>query len=254
MYPGPKHFFFKEGFMKRQNNRMYVAVLTFIIPVVFTLSSCTDVFSTSWGSALKRDPDKLIPQVTSSNVEELLDASLGDPDFATILLGKINDSVKTAKGGEKAALQDAGLKAAANASGLATSILDNAGTLLTSGKGSSKDIQNTVDGILRDMNGENLQQIAGDLRTILDDESTYKKNSKAPDEDLAVAAVVLLLADAKKAENLDEYLDAFADRKESLTLTSNEKKALFLAETLAKKHTDNEIINELLDAMKLGTK
>jgi hypothetical protein len=229
---------------------MDMAVLAFIIPVVFILSSCTDVFSTSWGSALKRDPDKLIPQVTSSNVKELLEASLGDPGFATTLLGKINDSVKTTQGEEKAALQDAGLKAAANASGLTNSILNNAEALLKSGGGNIEDIKNTVDGILRDMNGEALQQIAGNLQTILKDKNTYQAKNKAPDEDLAVAAIVLLLADAKKAENLDAYLDAFAGRKE-LTLNPNEETALFLAGIIADKHTNNKIISELLEAMKL---
>jgi hypothetical protein len=232
---------------------MYMAVLTFIIPAVLTLSSCVDVFSTSWGSALKRDPDKLIPQVTASNVEDLLEASLGDTDFATTLLGKISDSVETARGDEKAALQDAGLKAAANASGLATSILDNAGTLLKGSEGDITDIQTTIDAILKDINGEDLQQIAADLRAILNNETinTYKAKTKASDEDLAVAAIVLLLADAKKTGNLNSYLNQFANRKD-VNPTENEKKAILLAGVIAERTIDNEIINELLSAMNLN--
>jgi hypothetical protein len=233
--------------MKIRKNQIYPAVLFLIVPAVLTLASCAQVFGTSWGSALKRDPDKLIPKVTSSNVGELLEASLGDADFAITLLGKIKDSAGNAQGDEKAALQDAALKAAANGSGLTTAILNNAGTLLE-GKGNTKDIQKAIDGILNDINGADLQKIADDLGDILSDD--YKNKAKATDEDLAVAAVVLLLADAKNTgNNLEDYLESFATRQDLNEATPNEAKAIFLAGIVAKRN--DGIINDLLSAMNL---
>jgi hypothetical protein len=236
--------------MKNQKNRLYWAGLILTITAALVLSSCMDVFSTSWGSALKRDPNKLIPAVTASNVEDLLDASLGDTDFASTLLGKINDAAKTAQGSDKTVLQDAALKAAANASGLTTAILENAGILLESGENTT-DIKKTIDGILSGIDGESLRQIADDLRSVLDtSQNAYKQGTKASTEDLAVAAVILLLADAKGEGNLEDYLDSFAGRKD-LNPTPNEETAIFLAGIVAQKHVDDEIINQLLSAMNL---
>jgi hypothetical protein len=236
--------------MKNQKNRLYWAGLILTITAALVLSSCMDVFATSWGSALKRDPNKLIPTVTASNVGDLLDASLGDTDFASTLLGKIDEAAKTAQGSDKTALQDAALKAAANASGLTTAILENAGTLLETGE-SDADITKTIDGILKDIDGESLRQIADNLRSVLDtSQGAYRQGTKASNEDLAVAAVILLLADAKEAGDLEDYLDSFASRK-NLNPTSNEETALFLAGIIAQKNTDDEIISQLLSAMNL---
>jgi hypothetical protein len=233
--------------MENPKNRMFWVVLIPALTAALTLSSCMDVFSTSWGSALKRDPNKLIPTVTASNVEDLLDASVGDTDFASALLGKIKDSAQNAKGAEKATLQDAALKAAANASGLATEVLKNAETLFETGNGHTGDIQHTIDGILKDIDGSSLQQITRDLNSVLD--NAYR-GSNASNEDLAMAAIILLLADAKKGGNLENYLNDFSNRKGG-SLTPNEQTALRLAEIIAERNTDDDIIRQLLDAMNL---
>jgi paraquat-inducible protein B len=236
--------------MEKPKSRMSWAVLILALAGALILSSCMDVFSTSWGSALKRDPNKLIPTVTASNVGELLEASLGDTEFASTLLSKIADSAKKTTGKEKAELQDAALKAAANASGLATEVLKNAETLLKTANGNTGDIQHSIDGILKDINGSNLQQISEDLNSVLTG-NNYNGN-KASNEDLAMAAIILLLADAQKADTLEDYLDSFSGRQQNDTpLSRNEEKALSLAKIIADRHIDDDIISQLLDAMNL---
>jgi hypothetical protein len=232
--------------MEKSSAAVKVFSLVTVVFLALFPVSCMDVFTNSWGSAFKRDPDKLIPKVTTSNVQELLDASVGDPEFAAVLLKKIADSLKGTAGKDKAALQDAGLKAAAEASGLAGEFINNAGELL---KTDSVDaVKNSINNILQNLDLNRSISIAEDLRGILDDEDAFGY-SKASDGDLAVAAVVLILADVKESGGtLETYLESFEERKK-IEPTPNEKMAIFLANKARGSH--NDLIDQLLDSLDL---
>jgi hypothetical protein len=225
-----------------------LALISVVFLVLFP-TSCMDVFTNSWGSALKRDPDKLIPKVTTSNVGELLDASVGDPEFAAVLLGKIRNSVENTTGKDKAILQDAGLKAAVEASGLAAEFINNAGELLKTE--SAEGVKNSIDTILKNLDTDRSISIANNLLDILDDETAFKEFSEASNGDLAVAAVVLLIGEVKKSGGtLDDYLDDFLNRKlDENILSKEEKKALFLANQA--RNSNNDLIDQLLESMDL---
>lgn len=225
-----------------------LALITVVFLVLFP-TSCMDVFTNSWGSTFKRDPNKLIPRVTTSNVGELLDASVGDPEFAAVLLKKISDSLENTTDKDRAILQDAGLKAAVEASGLAAEFINNAGELLKTE--SAEGVKNSIDAILKNLDTDRSISIAEDLLAILDDENAFKTYSAASSGDLAVAAVVLLLGEVKKSGGtLDAYLDSFTNRKPTLdSLTPREKKAIFLANQA--RNSDNDLIDQLLESMEL---
>ncbi|MDR1900593.1 MAG: hypothetical protein LBQ55_11325 [Treponema sp.] len=207
-------------------------------------TSCPDVMSSSWGSWAKRDPR--IPSITSGNIKGLLQAAVGDPEFAKALLDKIIASAKTATGDRKEMLEGAGISAAALASGLDTLILSNAGSLINAAGSDDIDtdaMQATMERIFNEAKGNNQTAIADELVELLSGEDWKNPNpaimAHTDTDSLIISAMVLLIAESQKnhAGSFSAYLDDFADRQEDVdpsnSLTPYEKTALCLAAIVA---------------------
>ena len=214
-------------------------VLFAAIPVILVLfGSCTDFFSTSLASWASRDPDKLVPAVTTDNVDELVASAENNPDLSLAVLKKIRSAAKGATGDNKQKLQDAALEAAVNASGLGQAVLGVATDLASL----EDDPRAVVTDAIKGMN--NLDDAALILSEIIDDDFDM---DKADPNDLALAAVVLLAGEAKKAEQepggIDAYIDNFNPN--DPTLSPEEKLAVDMA--LAAK---DKISGPLADALR----
>ena len=211
------------------------APLFFVVIVVFV--SCTDFFSTSWASWAARDPDNIVPAVTPDNLDELLAIAENNPDLSLALLKNIRDAAKKASGGDKQKLQNGALEAAVNAAGLGQAVLGVVKDLDSIGDDARKVVIDAINGM------ENLDAAASILAEILAggfDASTADPN------DLAMAAVLILAAEAKKSPGgIDNYIDHF----QNTPLSSAEKLALALA--AAAKDNVSGPIKDLLDSINL---
>ena len=179
----------------------YFFFVPVILAVMAVLVSCTDFFSTSLAPWAARDPDKLIPAVTAGNVNELIAMAENNPDLSLAVLKKIRDAANKATGEDKHKLQSAALEAAVNAAGLGQAALGAASDL-----GSLEDDPKAV--VIDAINGmDNLDAAASILTEIL--AGGFDATTADPN-DLAMAAVVLLAAEAKKAPGgIDGYIDHF---------------------------------------------
>jgi hypothetical protein len=174
-----------------------LVVLLALLAVVF--GSCSDFFTHSLGEWAQRDPNSLIPSVTTGNIQNLLDMTANDPDLSLALLKKIADS----NDASDPALQTAALQAAANAAGLGAAILQNAGNVKDLDETTARDIVvNVVNGL------GNLGEAASLLTGILPDVTAVTFDpatdpawlaftAVSSPGDLAMAAAVLIAADAK---------------------------------------------------------
>ncbi|MDR0690163.1 MAG: hypothetical protein LBG08_07890 [Spirochaetaceae bacterium] len=217
------------------------------------LGSCdaiTGFFSSSWGSNLKRDQGQLLPKITASNAEKLANDTAGDPKRAKLVAEKILEALKnTTNSAEKAALLNAGLIAANNASNLITVVMSNIDTF--------SDSNTTIETVLGKI------QAAGDVTAnarlisgLLDASGENPNFAEASQDNLALAAVTLLLSDAQEqnyvtAGGQKEYLDKFeADKNsENPQLTDKQNKALVLAgAAVAKK---DGVLKDVLTSFKL---
>ncbi|MDR2158633.1 MAG: hypothetical protein LBP23_01045 [Treponema sp.] len=231
----------------------------FVFPALLLLGvlfvSCTDVMSSSWGAWAKRDPK--IPSITSGNIQGLLKAAVGDPEFAKALLDKITASAQSASGERKKMLEGAGISAAALASGLDTLILNGAGSLISSGDVDANALQNTMESIFKQAWGTNQTAIADELVVLLAQEDLSNPNpgilAYTETDKLIISAMVLLIADSQKAGSgsFGEYLDTFADTQvnDPGSLSEYQKTALCLGAIVA----DTEGIGDLFDFLKLGS-
>ena len=177
--------------------------------VALVVGSCRQFFTTSLAPWAARDPASLIPLVSTANIDELLEQSANNPDQSLALLDSINDALATASDADKAVLQAAALTAASNASGLATSVLSNAGALLNaqeSGGDIIPVISDAIEGLA------NLADTATLLADILPDPSSQSFHdfvAQASPEDLAMAAIVLLAAEAQTVGGVENYIESF---------------------------------------------
>lgn len=181
-----------------------------VLGLALIMGSCKQFFTTSLAPWAARDPAKLIPPVSTANIDELLEQSANNPDQSLALLDSINDALATASDADKAVLQAAALTAASNASGLANSLLSNAGALLDAQK-SGGDIIAVVSDAIEDL--ANLASTALLLAKILPDPSDTNAFdafvAQASPEDLAMAAIVLLAAEAQAAGGVEDYINNF---------------------------------------------
>jgi hypothetical protein len=169
--------------------------------VLLLLNSCADFFSTSWGEAFKRDPDKV--KVTEDNVYELLDAAKGDPELSRAILNKIN-----ADSSDK--LKRAAIQAANQAAGITTLAMENVQILIDAGKGESgknneSALQDVADKILGSAKKNDLPGVSAKLVEILENEVDTPKGRPVFQEnivdgvseaDLTLLAMTLVLAEA----------------------------------------------------------
>jgi hypothetical protein len=103
-----------------------LTILSGFLVILFLMNSCADFFSTTWGEAFRRDPKNV--KVDSSNVYDLLDAAKGDKELSRAILDKID-----AKSSDT--MKQAAIKAANQAAGLTTLVMENAQTLIDVSKG-----------------------------------------------------------------------------------------------------------------------
>jgi hypothetical protein len=219
-----------------------------------SLISCEDVtgfFSHSWGESLRRDPKKLVGDVTSSNVKDMVKTFAGDPEASKALLDEIVKAAANAKTPqEKGALRSAGLTAAANASGLGTTILSSAGAFLN-----SDNDEDEFDKLTDVLNGlSDIQDIAEDIVELFDggvSDGIYPNIDENAGNDLIMAAVICLLGDYqdKDSDDLEEYMESFAEYVDpdrvSDSFNPRQKTAYYLLKT-AKKNGAEGVLGDLL--------
>ncbi|AEJ19298.1 hypothetical protein [Gracilinema caldarium] len=173
------------------------------------LGSCRQFFTTSLAPWAARDPSSLIPTVSSDNIKELLEKSANNPDQSLALLDKIADAVAAASAADAAVLQAAALEVASNASGVATAVLSNTGDLLEA-LDNDDDIIPIVSTAIAGLS--NLGESAALLAQILPDPGTGAFNAfvaQATPEALAMAAIVLLAAEAQASGGVESYINSF---------------------------------------------
>ncbi len=212
-------------------------VLLLAFFMVLSLGSCRQFFTASLAPWAARDPASLIPPVTAGNIDDLLAQSANNPDQSLALLDKIASTVANASAADAAVLRAAALQAASNASGVATAVLSRAGDILDA-MNSSGDIIPVISGVISGLS--NLGDAGALLAAILPDPSdTDAFNAfveQASPEDLAMAAIVLLAAEAAQAPGgVEDYISDFDPS--GAGLSDNEALAVALAEAAAARYT-----------------
>ncbi|MDR3123842.1 MAG: hypothetical protein LBU16_08715 [Treponema sp.] len=127
--------------------------------VLFALNSCTDFFTTSWGEMFRRDPKNV--RVTASNVYDLLDAAKGDRELSRAILDKINAD-------SDPALKRAAIKAANQAAGLSTAMLENVSALIDAAdKKDSNALKDLAEKIKNEIKANDVEGIGDKMTGIL---------------------------------------------------------------------------------------
>ncbi len=189
------------------------SVLPLIVLLALLPLSCRQFFSTSLASWAARDSSALVPDITTDNIDELLALSASDPEMALAVLEGIEDALVGASAAVQAELQAAALVAASSASGVGPAILENAGSVLdTLSGGDDAVIINTVSDAIGGL--DQLADTSAALLAILPDPTTEPAAfaafvAEASAEDLAMAAVVLLAAEAQAAADVGTYIDSY---------------------------------------------
>jgi len=226
-----------------------IGFLPFLL--LFVCGSCTQFFSTSLAPWASRDPDKLVRPVTVDNVNDLIDEAASSPDLSLAVLKKINEAFAGANAGDTAVLQASALQAAANAVGLGSAILSQAGNITSALQSQDKAIElviGTVNGL------KNLQETGSTLTAILPEPGTQAFDDfvdKASAEDIAItAALILLAAESQRSRSPEDYLADF-DPSDLSALNQQELMAVELAKAAAGKGLDGPL-NDLLNGLNLA--
>jgi hypothetical protein len=201
--------------------------------VLFSLGSCTQFFTTSLATWAQRDPADLVPEVTASNVDTIVEQADKSPDLSKSVLKKIEETLKDnppKSTEDKVKLQTAALDAAANASGLVPALLDNSEDIVNAID--SENPEDTVIPLVSEIIAglDNLSDVSTSLIAIIPDPDTDAFNAfvaEASPEDLAMAAIILLTAEAQTAGGVQEYIENFDP--ESSSLSGDEALAVALA-------------------------
>jgi len=164
-----------------------------------------------------------------------LEQSANNPDQSLALLDSIDDALATASAEDQAVLQAAALSAASNASGVATSILSNAGDVLNAMESGQQDaIIAVVSDAIADLS--NLDNTATVLEDILPDPGTQAFDdfvAQASPEDLAMAAIVLLASEAQASGGVESYITQFPPTSPNTTETLAVELAVAAADSYA---------------------
>jgi len=179
-----------------------------IIATGFFMFSCTDFFTSTWFPWAARDQSSLIPKITLDNIDELLQMFEDDPDGSYALLQKLKDSKGGLSDDEWNELLGASLGAAANAVGFGQAVIGAAGNI-----GNIENLDGVQDVLLDALNSLSNVEGTGDiLSEILPPPGTEAFDTftdNASSEDLAVAAMILVLGEVSKAVDGDfeDFLD-----------------------------------------------
>ncbi|MDR1389583.1 MAG: hypothetical protein LBJ31_06360 [Treponema sp.] len=172
--------------------------------LLFLFVSCSDFFTHSLGEWASRDPDSLIPPVTTANVNELVRLTENDPDLSLALLKKIAASSSAGN----SAMQAAALTAASNAAALGMAVVGSAGDLDEIDADKARDVVSSVIGDL-----DNLETTALLLMAILPASSAPEWGdfiAAAQPGDLAMAAIIILSVEAKNTGDPATFFSTFA--------------------------------------------
>ena len=193
--------------------------------LVFSLcfSSCDGFFGSSWGSNRKYDASKI--SLDLGNLDQWVEAAVGNPDLADALTEVIKEKVKKSNGKEKGRYQEAGIKVAVESTGVGTSILTNgldalADLVNEDYESEEKLIKDLLSSILDDFNANDGPQAAEDIAEML--EITTQSLAYVPTlpldylefakpGDVAQAILILVLAELSNEEleldNLKNYFE-----------------------------------------------
>ena len=207
--------------------KMLFPVGMFLLTVIFLLSGCDSFYSTSWGTPRKYDPKNI--KITVDNIDEWIDAAVGNPDLAEAVTEAVKEKVKNMedKDPDKAKLQEAGVTLAVEASGLGTILLSNMDTLADLLGESDEEDDSTADAvkdfletIQNDYNDAGGSKAASNLAEIVEPKGGYGGNGDAPKlsegyADIAKPsdvsqAIVILLLEVLNQEDIDAA-DIFED-------------------------------------------
>jgi hypothetical protein len=208
--------------------------------------SCSDFFTHSLGEWAQRDPDSLIPPVTTGNVNDLIALAENDPRLSLALLKKIASSGDASDPSMRAAA----LQAAANASGLGAAILQNAGDINDLDEDEAREV------VAKVVNGlANLETVSALLTGMLPDKTTdpagWDNFVAASDPgDLAMTAAILLAAEAKKSGNPSDYFNTFDKTDAASTNNGTEKLAVALAGKAAE-NSGSDFLGDMLTGLGL---
>ncbi|MDR1278429.1 MAG: hypothetical protein LBK02_06735 [Treponema sp.] len=209
------------------------------------VSSCTGFFSTSLATWAARDPESVLPPVTTGNVTDLISTSENNPDMSLAVLKKIKDAVDNASPEEASSLQAAALQAAANASNMGPTLLNKVADI-SSVTNSADDAKQLVIDTINDMS--NLSETSNVLTAVLPEPGTPSFDvfiEKANADDLATAAAVLIAAEAKGKVDSDEYINNFDPS--SPDLSSSAVLAIELAKAATQKYENGSSGSRLKD-------
>ena len=215
--------------------RFFVFPAFFAILLMFT--SCTDFFSNSMAPWAARDPDRLVPAVTTGNLDELMALTENSPDMSLALLKRLEKAASGASGESRQQFQEAALEVSVNAAGLGQAILGAASDLSAIDSANAQDLFiDAIDSM------KNLDASAELLFDIIDDD--FEMDAADPDN-LAMAAVILLAGEAKKSPDTSDYITFFPPSPS----TPEVNRALQMADVA--KDGVSETFKEILTALNL---
>ena len=193
--------------MKKRNLSPVMVLRAAVIPVFCVLASCTDFFSTSLASWAQRDPASLVPEVTTGNVRDLVRMAENDPDLSLELLREIKAAADRAAPGAAAFLQAEGIRAGINAVDLGSSLLHGIDDIAR--VGDPDEARGMLVNAINAM--PNLTETGAVLSDLVPDPSdtaAFDAFIAAADlNDLAMAAAVLLAAEAKNSGDSAGYIN-----------------------------------------------
>ena len=229
-----------------------------LLPVLFLCFSCTDFFSTSLAPWAARDPSRLVPAVTTGNVDELIAFAENNPDLSLEVLKKIKSAAENASPDDKAKLQAAALEASVNASGLAQAVLNNAGEITSIGNAgdAKKFVLDAVNGM------PNLEDAGALLNQIIpapadplhpgDDPAFTSFTDNAGVDELAMAALVLIAGEAKQTAGAGgtDALDDYIESVDPANPTGSQELAVAMALAATVAGRADELSGPMRDALK----
>ncbi|MDR1098897.1 MAG: hypothetical protein LBL28_00300 [Treponema sp.] len=207
--------------------------------------SCTGFFSTSLATWAARDPNAVLPPVTTGNVTDLISSSENNPDMSLAVLKKIKDAVDNASPETASSLQAAALQAAANASNMGPTLLNKVANI-SDVTDNMDDAKQLVIDTINEMS--NLSETSSTLTAVLPEPGTPSFDAfieKANADDLATAAAVLIAAEAKGKVDGDEFINNFDPANPDLS--SSAVLAIELAKAASQKYENGSSGSRLKD-------
>jgi len=194
-------YIFKEKIMKTKAMCLLCVVL-----LVLAFSSCDSFFSSTWGTQREYDMSRI--SLNTGNLNDWINAALGNPGLSLKLAEKINNEMGSKSGPERKEFSRAGVKLAVEASGIGPAALTSVDAITDA---------NELKGLLESIDSKVNKDAAGVLAGIINNGDITGLDAS----DAGMAVIVLTLAvvnDAGKAvRDVGELhdLEAFGVKKEN---------------------------------------